>query len=533
MGDVGTIQLPSHNQQQIVSKRDSYWVPVAHNRFTRMKTLIGICAVIGAVIFVAALLQLQRQQPQLLRHRRPQPPLQQQHPQLRLQQQHPRHQQHPQHQRQLQHQPLQRRPPQPQLQHPQPRLRRPQPRLQQQPHLLQLRRLQLRLQQPHPQHQHQQQHQLLQHRQQQPLPLQRPQPQLQQQHQPLQPQRRLHQPLRLQRPHPRHRHQQQRLQHQQHPHPRPQPLRHRHPQPRLQQQHPQHQHQQQLRLQQRQQHPQPRRQQQHQQQLRLRQRQRHPHPRPQQLRHQQPQQLQPVTTVSCPTGYSATQTAKCVDILSSLYNCGSVGFVCSSKYKICSAGVCKTTPTIQLSGATAIPAWVGTTTDDDIQQVSLPVNVTLYNYSTSLVTVSSNGLLCLGYCTIAYANENLPTGLVGGPTAFVFWYDLAIYAGTGQMVYYSTSGTAPNRITGFEFYTSSSSYPSNYYHFLILFYENLPNIVEYVYLEISDGGSLATIGVQQSSAGPSITYSVDQAFAVAYNTTLQFDTNAGTYIRLG
>ncbi|CAF4266897.1 unnamed protein product, partial [Adineta steineri] len=29
-----------------------------------------------------------------------------------------------------------------------------------------------------------------------------------------------------------------------------------------------------------------------------------------------------------------------------------------------------------------------------------------------------------------------------------------------------------------------------------------------------------------SSAGPSMTYSVDQAFAVAYNTTLQFDTNA-------
>ncbi|CAF1048953.1 unnamed protein product [Adineta steineri] len=239
------------------------------------------------------------------------------------------------------------------------------------------------------------------------------------------------------------------------------------------------------------------------------------------------------TTASCAPGFSATQSAKCVDILSNLYNCGSIGYVCSSDYTICSAGICKTTPTIQLSGATPIPAWVGVTTDDDIQQVSLPVNVTLYNYSTSSVTVSSNGLLCLGSCTDAYANQKLPTTSVGGPTAFIFWYDLAIYSGTTtQMVYYATSGTAPNRITGFEFYTTSSTYPSNYYHFQILFYENLPNIVKYVYFEISDGGSLATIGVQQSSSGPNITYSVNQAFAVAYNTTLLFDTNAGTYTRI-
>ncbi|CAF4031394.1 unnamed protein product [Adineta steineri] len=238
------------------------------------------------------------------------------------------------------------------------------------------------------------------------------------------------------------------------------------------------------------------------------------------------------TTASCAPGFSATQSAKCVDILSNLYNCGSIGYVCSSNYTICSAGICKTAPTIQLSEATPIPAWVGVTTDDDIQQVSLPVNVTLYNYSTNSVTVSSNGLLCLGSCTDAYANQKLPTTSVGGPTAFVFWYDLAIYSGTTQMVYYATSGTAPNRITGFEFYTTSSTYPSNYYHFQILFYENLPNIVEYVYFEISDGGSLATIGVQQSSSGPSITYSVNQAFAVAYNTTLLFDTNEGTYTRI-
>ncbi|CAF1131866.1 unnamed protein product [Adineta steineri] len=238
------------------------------------------------------------------------------------------------------------------------------------------------------------------------------------------------------------------------------------------------------------------------------------------------------TTVSCAPGYSATPAAKCVDTLSNFYSCGSIAYVCSSNYTICSAGVCKIAPDIQLSKPTAIPEWAGMPIDDSIQQVTLSVNITLYNYSTNIVTVSSNGVLCLSSCSSAYSNEDLPTGSVGGPTAFGFWDDLKIYSGTAQAVYYGTSGTAPNRITIFEYYTSNYASPINYYHFQIIFYENLPNIVKYVYFEIFDGGASATIGVQQSSSGPSITYSVNQAYAVAYNTTLLFNTNNGTMIRL-
>ncbi|CAF1431045.1 unnamed protein product [Adineta steineri] len=239
------------------------------------------------------------------------------------------------------------------------------------------------------------------------------------------------------------------------------------------------------------------------------------------------------TTASCAFGYVATPSAACVNIENDFNNCGSIGYVCSSSYTICSAGMCKTGLAIQLSGAIPISAWVGVTTDDAIQQVSLSVKVTLYNYTTSSVTVSSNGLLCLGSCTNAYSNQYLPTTSVGGPTAFGFWDDLEIYSGIGQMVYYATSGTAPNRITTFEYYISYYASPSSYFHFQIIFYENLPNVVKYVYFEIFNGGSSATIGVQKSSSGPSITYSVNQAYAVAYNTTLIFDTNAGTYTRLG
>ncbi|CAF4235024.1 unnamed protein product, partial [Adineta steineri] len=190
------------------------------------------------------------------------------------------------------------------------------------------------------------------------------------------------------------------------------------------------------------------------------------------------------TTGICRSGFTETPSVTCVDLLSDFNNCGSIGFVCSSNYTMCSGGICKTAPIIKLSGAIPISAWAGVNTDDNIQSVTLSVNITLYNYSTNSVTVSSNGLLCLDSCTNAYSNGNLPTTIVGGPTAFAFWDDLIIYGSTGQMVYYSTTGTAPNRITGFEYYASPISIPAQYYHFQILFYENLPNIVKYVYFEI-------------------------------------------------
>lgn len=70
------------------------------------------------------------------------------------------------------------------------------------------------------------------------------------------------------------------------------------------------------------------------------------------------------------------------------------------------------------------------------------------------------------------------------------------YANTSQGVYFKVGDTAPNRTTTFEFYASRYSYPNDYFHFQILFYENLPGIVKYIYFEASNGGSTATIGVQ-------------------------------------
>jgi hypothetical protein len=90
----------------------------------------------------------------------------------------------------------------------------------------------------------------------------------------------------------------------------------------------------------------------------------------------------------------------------------------------------------------------------------------------------------------------LPTRSFSGPTALPFWDDLMIYGNTSQSVYYSVAGTAPNRTTTFEFYESKYSAPTEFYHFQVIFYENMPGIVDYIYFEISDGGVSATIGTQ-------------------------------------
>ncbi|CAF0903899.1 unnamed protein product [Rotaria sordida] len=236
------------------------------------------------------------------------------------------------------------------------------------------------------------------------------------------------------------------------------------------------------------------------------------------------------TIAACASGYSRSPSGTCVNLQIDFNNCGSFGYVCASSYTSCSAGVCSSAPAVQLVGAIAIPGWGGQySVDDNYVTLTLPMSLTMYGYSTPTVSVTTNGVLCLGSCSADYTNGNLPSGSFGGPTAFGYWDDLMIYSGTSQSVYYSVAGTAPNRLATFEYYTSHYGQSTQYYHFQILFYENLPGIVKYIYFQASDGGSSATIGVQSSPSGSTMTYSVNQANSVTNNMVLTFDTNAGTY----
>ncbi|CAF0841066.1 unnamed protein product [Adineta steineri] len=234
------------------------------------------------------------------------------------------------------------------------------------------------------------------------------------------------------------------------------------------------------------------------------------------------------TTISCSSGYIPAPSGICVNIQIDFNNCGSIGYVCSSNYTSCSAGVCSTVPAVQLVGG--IGVFSSLPIDDDVAHVHLPLSITMYNYSTSNVTISSNGIVCLGGCSDTYSNGNLPESSISPPTAFGYWSDLYIQSHTSQNIYYGVDGIAPNRTTTFEFYTTHFGNNNQYYHFQIVFYENMPNIVKYIYFQASDGGVSATIGVQKSSNGPSITYSVDRANSVTSNMTLIFDTSAGTVV---
>jgi len=77
-----------------------------------------------------------------------------------------------------------------------------------------------------------------------------------------------------------------------------------------------------------------------------------------------------------------------------------------------------------------------------------------------------------------------------------FWYDLRFTYNTSQGVYYAVNGVRPNRQVTLEYLAGVYDTPSAYYHFQIIFLENQPNMVKCKYLDLSDGGESATIGVQ-------------------------------------
>jgi hypothetical protein len=85
-------------------------------------------------------------------------------------------------------------------------------------------------------------------------------------------------------------------------------------------------------------------------------------------------------------------TGTCVDTQVDFNNCGSIGAACPLNYSSCEAGVCSANVTIRLSGGVPVAAWIGNDQDDEEATINLSVNITLYNYVTDTVIVTSNGV---------------------------------------------------------------------------------------------------------------------------------------------
>ncbi|KAK5745991.1 hypothetical protein LTR17_001121 [Elasticomyces elasticus] len=163
--------------------------------------------------------------------------------------------------------------------------------------------------------------------------------------------------------------------------------------------------------------------------------------------------------------------------------------------------------------------------DDQAFAVTLPVNISLYGQSSANVWVSTNGVVGITQLqqnSANFVNQPLPwfgmpncanqnyTDPVSGATinqcfgdtmALALWDDLFIYAGTQQGIYYEVDGEIGTRNTTFEFYHSHYSDDNQYYHFLMTFFEDRPGVVTFRYLDVSDNGCSATVGIQSSSYG--------------------------------
>jgi hypothetical protein len=149
----------------------------------------------------------------------------------------------------------------------------------------------------------------------------------------------------------------------------------------------------------------------------------------------------------------------------------------------------------------------GNHTDDGTTFISLPFTYQLYGQSFTGAHLSSNGNLQF------VSNSNLLTNACPLPTAsFNFpimphWDDLrtdqvgtgcTAYGGVGCGVFTSTSGTAPNRIFNIEWRTVYFGANTTRANFEVRLYEG-QNRFDLVYGEVAQGGSSATVGVQQAT----------------------------------
>lgn len=96
--------------------------------------------------------------------------------------------------------------------------------------------------------------------------------------------------------------------------------------------------------------------------------------------------------MTCNSGFSPSLSGTCVNTDIDFNNCGSVGTVCSPNYTSCLSGVCSLRPAVILTHGQTAFGGTNINADDIMTRVSLPLHITLFNYSSSNITVTSNGV---------------------------------------------------------------------------------------------------------------------------------------------
>ncbi|KAJ6260645.1 hypothetical protein Dda_4872 [Drechslerella dactyloides] len=182
--------------------------------------------------------------------------------------------------------------------------------------------------------------------------------------------------------------------------------------------------------------------------------------------------------------------------------------------------------------------------DDPWTSLDLPFPVTIYGLSNTTIYVSVNGFFSLNSPPppidrgqyVSFSNENLPVNVpINSESNYLpplsvcgFWDDLFIFKGTYQGIYYQIDGSPGSRILSLEYYTSHFSASHEYYHFIMRYKEDKPNVVTVRYYQVSDDGVSATIGAQSvnvddSSKTKAVQWPVSNG--ISAGETLRIDTN--------
>ena len=134
--------------------------------------------------------------------------------------------------------------------------------------------------------------------------------------------------------------------------------------------------------------------------------------------------------------------------------------------------------------------------DDCGTAITLPFPYTLYGQSYTNAIVSSNGNLEFGSANSSFVNACLPQSSFG-PTIFAHWDDLYTSdSGSGQGIFTSMSGSAPNRVFNVEWrarFCCSGGAPD--LNFEIRLYEGQQRF-DIIYGNVNGNGNGATVGVQ-------------------------------------
>ncbi|CAF2783713.1 unnamed protein product [Rotaria sp. Silwood2] len=140
-------------------------------------------------------------------------------------------------------------------------------------------------------------------------------------------------------------------------------------------------------------------------------------------------------------------------------------------------------------------------------------------------------VFCVGLCTKKYEFPSESKSEFIYALAYVAWSPLYKNNERSAKISYNIYGNTPSRTVAFEFNETiyEKQDKKQYLHFQVLFFEAQPNIIQFIYLDVSSSSKSGSIGVLSMDERPMLRYSPEQPFFMLQDVSITFDTNNNTY----